>query len=225
MTEIQQHPGKRGRWQLLPQWEKWLLVIALILTIVGGSFAGYNAITASGGPQTTSNSTDRSSTKVEGDTERRFSQGLAPTEDSGSGWPTLPSLPGESGTGDPRENQSQQGKTEKKDTSGTDHSTSDAHWPGAMFRLGFGFFAGFAMGYAARAFLRISILAAGLILLGLFGLQYAGLITVEWAAMDMVFDHFVNWLRTNTANFRDFITGQLPSAAAGLGGLLVGFKN
>lgn len=224
MAETQQHPGKTGHWQRLPRWKKWLLAIALVFTGVGGAFAGYNAITASGGAHATRDSSDRPSIQADDEAERRLSQGLAPGEDSGSGWPTLPSLPGDSSTGDTRDGESEQGETAAKNRSEAGHASSDARWPGALFRLGFGFFAGFAIGYAARAFLRISILAAGLLLLGLFGLQYAGLISVDWAAMETVFDHVVNWLRTNTADFRNFITGQLPSTAAGLGGLLVGFK-
>jgi uncharacterized membrane protein (Fun14 family) len=83
---------------------------------------------------------------------------------------------------------------------------------------------GFSIGYAARLFLRISLVVAGVLLLGLFGLQYAGVISVEWAAVESGFEHVAGWLRTNTASFRDFIVGQIPSAAAGLGGLVIGFK-
>jgi uncharacterized membrane protein (Fun14 family) len=224
MAETQQHPGKTGHWQRLPRWKKWLLAIALVFTGVGGAFAGYNAITASGGAHATRDSSDRPSIKADDEAERRLSQGLAPSEDSGSPWPTLPPLPGDPGTGDSQDGESEQEQTTTNDSQDARDLSSSAHWPGALFRLGFGFFAGFAIGYATRAFLRITILAVGLLLLGLFGLQYAGLINVEWAAMETVFNHVVNWLRTNTADFRNSITGQLPSTAAGLGGLLVGFK-
>ena len=115
MAETQQHPGKTGHWQRLPRWKKWLLAIALVFTGVGGAFAGYNAITASGGAHATRDSSDRPSIKADDEAERRLSQGLAPGEDSGSGWPTLPSLPGDSSTGDTRDGEDDEGGDESNE--------------------------------------------------------------------------------------------------------------
>jgi uncharacterized membrane protein (Fun14 family) len=93
-----------------------------------------------------------------------------------------------------------------------------------IFRLGFSFFVGFAIAYALRTFLKVSIVTIGILLLGLFGLQYAGVITVDWAAMEQHYDTVVAWLRTETETFRTFVTGYLPSSAMGVLGMVVGFR-
>ncbi len=94
----------------------------------------------------------------------------------------------------------------------------------AVFRLGFSFVVGFAIAYAARTFLRISLVAAGVFLLMLLGLEYAGIISVNWDTMQ---DHYQSLLasaRESLGSFRTFITGRLPSAGAALAGLVVGFR-
>jgi uncharacterized membrane protein (Fun14 family) len=95
---------------------------------------------------------------------------------------------------------------------------------GAVFRLGFGFFAGFAIGYAVRAFVKVSLIVVGVGLLALFGLQYAGLITVDWERVSGGFESFGSWATAQTKDFANFITGYLPSAGAGLAGAFVGFR-
>ncbi len=94
----------------------------------------------------------------------------------------------------------------------------------ALFRLGLGFFAGFCIAFALRTFLKLSILAVGLALLVVAGLQFAGLIDTDWAAIHKHYDALVGWLADQTASFRRFLTGYLPSSAAGALGLLAGFK-
>ena len=90
--------------------------------------------------------------------------------------------------------------------------------------MGFSFFVGFSIAYALKTFVKISIIAIGMMLLALFGLQYAGVITVDWSAMEGHYDSIVAWLGTQTDTFRTFVTGYLPSSAmAGLG-LVAGFK-
>ncbi len=94
----------------------------------------------------------------------------------------------------------------------------------AVFRFGFSFVVGFAIAYAARTFLRISLVAAGVFLLLLLGLEYAGIISVNWDTMQ---DHYRSLLastRESLESFRTFITGRLPSAGAALAGLVVGFR-
>jgi len=95
---------------------------------------------------------------------------------------------------------------------------------GAVFRLGFGFFAGFAIGYAMRAFVKITLVIIGVALLGLFGLQYAGLVDVDWEQISGGFQSFGSWATAQTKDFANFITGYLPSATAGLAGAFVGFR-
>jgi uncharacterized membrane protein (Fun14 family) len=96
-------------------------------------------------------------------------------------------------------------------------------WSPAIFRLGFSCFAGFCMAYALRAFMKITIVVTGIALLGLFGLQYAGLINVDWGAMEGVYNTVTAWVRQQTGSFAEFVSGYLPSAASGAAGFAAGF--
>jgi uncharacterized membrane protein (Fun14 family) len=97
-------------------------------------------------------------------------------------------------------------------------------WGPTIFRLGFSFFVAFAIGFAVRSFLKISILAIGVILLGLFGLQSADVIDVDWAQLEGFYDRAMPWLKDQTATFTAFIQGYLPSAASVGAGLFYGLR-
>ncbi|MHC5024720.1 MAG: FUN14 domain-containing protein [Planctomycetota bacterium] len=111
---------------------------------------------------------------------------------------------------------------------GTEPVTTDEEglgaWSPAIFRFGFSFFVGFCISYALRTFLRMTIIVIGVILLVLFGLQYAGVIDVNWEAMGGHYDSIVAWLGEQTSGFGEFIRGYLPSAAMGTFGAVVGFR-
>lgn len=93
-----------------------------------------------------------------------------------------------------------------------------------IFRMGFSFFVGFAIAYALRQFVKISIIAIGILLLALFGLQYAGVIDVNWQAMNDHYDSIMAFLGSQTETFTTFVTGYLPSGASALAGMAIGFK-
>ncbi len=99
-----------------------------------------------------------------------------------------------------------------------------AVWSPAVFRVGFGFFAGFCVGYATKIFLRIVVVSTGIVLLVLLGLQYGGLIDVNWTVMGSHYDAFTEWLGRQTTTFQMFVTGHIPSSAMAILGLVVGFK-
>jgi len=93
----------------------------------------------------------------------------------------------------------------------------------AMFRLGFSFFVGFAIAFAVRSFIRVTLAVVGLYLLLTFGLEYAGLLEVRWGAVAERYDSLAAWLDAETESFKAFITGRVPAAAAALAGLGIGF--
>ena len=66
--------------------------------------------------------------------------------------------------------------TEDTDTT-EDHPLDQ--WSPAIFRMGFSFCVGFAIAFALRTFVRLSLIAIGVFFLALFGLQYAGFIEVN----------------------------------------------
>jgi len=99
-----------------------------------------------------------------------------------------------------------------------------SQWYPQMFRLGFSFFVGFCIAYALRVFFKLTAFAAGGVLLLLFGLQYAGIITVDWSAMGGHYDTLVRWLSAQAGSMRAFVTGYLPSTATASAGLIMGFR-
>lgn len=103
-------------------------------------------------------------------------------------------------------------------------SASDDALSAGLFRLGFSFFAGFCMGYAARQFLRLLALASGVALFLLMLLSYGELITVHWDAFDSLFESFAQRVQTDSEKFQRFVTGSLPSAALAGTGLYLGFR-
>lgn len=97
-------------------------------------------------------------------------------------------------------------------------------WSPTIFRLGFSFFVGFAVAYAVRTFIKLSVVAVGFMLLLLFGLQYAGIIEVHWGKVADHYDSFGSWFSAQFSSLSSFIAGELPSAASVTAGLVLGFR-
>jgi uncharacterized membrane protein (Fun14 family) len=91
-----------------------------------------------------------------------------------------------------------------------------------VFRLGFGFFVGFAIAFAIRAALKLVLLIAGVLLLLLVGLQMAGLISVNWAALEGHYDALASWLGSQTGSLTAFLSGYIPSGGSALAGFGIG---
>lgn len=102
--------------------------------------------------------------------------------------------------------------------------TGDIAWSEAFFRYGFSFFIGFGVGYAVRAFLKLTMLFVGLVALAIFLLQYGGFVTVQWDALDKSFETLMSSAKQQLSAFRSFITGSLPNAGLGALGLYAGFR-
>ncbi|MCA9298862.1 MAG: hypothetical protein KDA28_07340 [Phycisphaerales bacterium] len=97
-------------------------------------------------------------------------------------------------------------------------------WSPVVFRAGFSFFVGFAIAYAMRQFLKLAVIGIGLMFFGLFGLQYAGIIDVDWTILEGHYDSASSWISSQTADFMSFVQGYLPSAALAGAGLVTGFR-
>lgn len=113
--------------------------------------------------------------------------------------------------------------TEEADGDGA-IAAADDPWSPAVFRMGFSFFVGFAIAFALRAFVKLSLISLGMFFLALFGLQYAGFIEVNWAAIGDRYESVRDWLAVELDSFRAFATGYLPSAGMALAGLATGFR-
>ena len=97
-------------------------------------------------------------------------------------------------------------------------------WSGPMMHLGFSFVAGFSLGYALAFFLKATALVAGVFLLMLFGLQYVGVVAVNWLDIQGYYDSLFAWVQPHAGSFQDFIASNLPSSGMAALGIFTGFK-
>lgn len=91
-------------------------------------------------------------------------------------------------------------------------------------RLGFGFLAGFGIGAFARAAMKLVAIVLGFFVAALLLLEYAGFVTVEWAAIDAAWDGFWARVGAELGDFQRFVTGRLPAAGLTGLGLYAGFR-
>jgi uncharacterized membrane protein (Fun14 family) len=189
----------------LPRWKKLLLATAALFVLVGFALrAAADEAPGSG----TSVARDDAATTAPG---TRTS--LVPGGTPGTFPETSPGAPPEDPTREPGSD---------PDASAATDRPSD--WSPFFIKGGFSFFVGFCIGYALRAFFKISAVALGLVFLVLFALQYFELIQVDWAAADTLFDAAVDKVAGELGSVKGFVTGSLPSAALAAGGLYAGFK-
>lgn len=104
----------------------------------------------------------------------------------------------------------------------TDDKTALELYSPTVFRLGFAFFVGFAIAYALRAAFKVVLIVVGAVLLLLIGLQMAGLITVNWEAMEGLYNSTTAWLATQTESLTAFLSGYLPSGGTAVAGFGMG---
>jgi uncharacterized membrane protein (Fun14 family) len=93
-----------------------------------------------------------------------------------------------------------------------------------FLKLGFSFMVGLAMGYALKIAFKIALLVIGLILLAVFGLQFAGIVDVNWTGLEAHYDSWTDWLGAAAGVFFGFVGENLTSAASFLAGLAVGLR-
>lgn len=103
-------------------------------------------------------------------------------------------------------------------------SQAQADNPAAVFRLGFGFAAGFAGAFALRKLFKLTIFAAGMVVLLLVGLEHAQLITIQWGSMADRYDSFESWGRGQVSSFGAFVRGAIPMTATAMAGVAAGWK-
>lgn len=111
-------------------------------------------------------------------------------------------------------------------TGGTGGAAATAEEPASkgVFRLGFSFLAGFCIGSFLRATLKVASIAIGFWLLMTFALSYYGIVNVDWAAMDSLWNRFAANVEQEWGSFQRFMTGSLPATGLAITGLAVGLK-
>lgn len=89
---------------------------------------------------------------------------------------------------------------------------------------GFSFLIAFAIGSVIRTFVKLGLLLLGVVALGAMLLSYFEVITIDWVDLEGQSADIMRLGKGRIDDFTRFITGSLPSTAAALGGLFVGFK-
>lgn len=94
----------------------------------------------------------------------------------------------------------------------------------AVFRFGASYIGGFFIGWLARKSLKLALLAGGAATLAIATAKYTGLIDLDWAGIEAHVSHSLAWARDGIGAAKSFLTGYLPSAAAGFLGLYKGAR-
>ncbi len=95
-------------------------------------------------------------------------------------------------------------------------------WSPLLTKLGFSFVVGFSIGYVLLILLRTTAFLAGLVLLALFGLQYLGVLYLNWQNIETSYQSVLSWVLPRAENFRDFMTHNLSSSGMAAMGILTG---
>jgi uncharacterized membrane protein (Fun14 family) len=90
--------------------------------------------------------------------------------------------------------------------------------------LGFSFMVGLAVGYALKVAFKLALIVIGIVLIGIFALQYEGLVHVDWSGLEARYDTWAGWLSVNGGALLDFMGRNLANAASFAAGLLLGLK-
>jgi len=213
----------------LARWQIASLVAASVIAIVGLCMMGVGAIaggldSAGDSPEPRSG-TEAASPRESGDR----SDGPPPDAVSGLG-PDGQLGPGDLPGGFPGDDPRPPAEPPEDEPGGSGQPPANEvdrwldTWSPAIFRLGFSFFVGFAVAYAVRGIIKLVVIFAGLLFLTLFVLQYAELVVVNWELMEQRYDELAAWIRREFSGVMSVARGYLPSAASGIGGLVVGFR-
>lgn len=179
--------------------QKLALALAAVVSLAGAGLWAYAAATSSGSPEPPVH-----------------------IEQGGGGDEAAPGYRPQGFTdgqtaGEPADEPANSGET----GTGADGTPLQLYTP-ALFRLGFAFFVGFAIAFAVRAAIKVVLIVAGAVLLLLIGLQMAGLVTVNWGAMDGMYQSVAAWLADQTNSLTAFLRGYIPSGATAVTGFGIG---
>jgi uncharacterized membrane protein (Fun14 family) len=94
----------------------------------------------------------------------------------------------------------------------------------ALFRLGFAFVLGVVVGLVLRAMLKLFLLLVAALILTAVGLQWAGVLDMEWTSGLAYVNRLAPWLRQEVSNTHDLLLGAIPALLSGALGLLTGFN-
>ncbi len=93
-----------------------------------------------------------------------------------------------------------------------------------LFRLGISYIGGFFLGWFCRKSFKTAMLLAGAAVVIIVVANHMGLMNLDWAALQEHVGQSLAWLKGEFGAIKQFVTGYLPSGAAGLVGLFMGLR-
>lgn len=95
----------------------------------------------------------------------------------------------------------------------------------ALFRFGLSFVAAFFLAWMLKKFIKLTMLVAGALAVGVIALQRAGVIGIEGDQIREEAERSFAWMRGQAGAVRDFVTGYLPTGFAAAFGAYKGFRS
>ena len=102
--------------------------------------------------------------------------------------------------------------------------SSPISWSPLFVKGGLSVFIGFCVGHALRAFFKLAAVLCGTAFLGVFALQYYGLVDLDWRAASDLYDQLAARVGGELGSLGTFVRGTVPSAGLASFGLFAGFK-
>jgi uncharacterized membrane protein (Fun14 family) len=112
--------------------------------------------------------------------------------------------------------------SDRPDQEAREPSAEISPWWPAVGRLGLGFFAGFCVAYTLKAFVKLTVILAGLAVIGLVALQQTGAVTVDWAVVEGWLADGWGLVQHQFASLQSFITGLIPTSTSAIAGAALG---
>jgi uncharacterized membrane protein (Fun14 family) len=94
----------------------------------------------------------------------------------------------------------------------------------ALFRLGLSYIAGFFLGYGLRRFVKLTVVLSLAAVAAVFLMRKLGWIDLDWGSIESHLSESFAWLQGQAEALKVFVTGYVPSAAAGGLGLVLGTR-
>jgi uncharacterized membrane protein (Fun14 family) len=94
-----------------------------------------------------------------------------------------------------------------------------------LFRFGVSYLVGFFFGWACRKSIKFGMVAAGAAVAVITVAKRTGFIELDWASLQAHISQSLGWLHGELGAARHFLTGYLPSAAAGGVGIFLGTRH
>jgi len=99
-----------------------------------------------------------------------------------------------------------------------------SEWNSIIFQLGFGAISGFAVGYAFKKVLKLTLIISGLLILALMYLQWQGILNVNYEELFQKVEGWIKGMMGEGSTIVSQAVANLPFAAAFLAGFALGLK-